>query len=353
MSDFLVNLARRSAGLAPVMRSRPAPAAESAGDAVGETGIAEIAMPGESASPPAVVVMPHAMPPSPSAVPTSEARRQPIAAPLAASPAAVVQRAPLAAPNASPAPPPSPVMRAAGLTPVAISPAPAAPEPAQVVTAAAPPSAEPIAIEPRGESRIEIRHPAVAHPHADPPKDAAPVAQPDPLAPPGAVVPSASAGPRAIEPRAESHSEIEAPVIRHLHADFREEAPPLAPPGPQALREREVVHEETRVVERLVEPAAAFVIEPAPARLTEPAVLTLEPAPRAAAATAPPRPEPPAERTAERTVHVRIGAVEIHAAPPASAPLPPTPPAAVAPQAAPAGGFDEFARLRSYAPWEW
>jgi len=55
----------------------------------------------------------------------------------------------------------------------------------------------------------------------------------------------------------------------------------------------------------------------------------------------------------ERTVHVRIGAIEIHgvespAAPPPPAPLPPsTPPATVT------AGFDEFARLRSYAPWPW
>jgi hypothetical protein len=51
----------------------------------------------------------------------------------------------------------------------------------------------------------------------------------------------------------------------------------------------------------------------------------------------------------ERVVQVRIGAIEIHAPPP-----PPPPMAAPMPRSFPrGGGFDEFARLRSYAPWEW
>jgi hypothetical protein len=53
----------------------------------------------------------------------------------------------------------------------------------------------------------------------------------------------------------------------------------------------------------------------------------------------------------ERIVQVRIGAIEIHALVP---PLtPPAPGAASMQRSLPRGGFDEFARLRSYAPWEW
>ena len=59
----------------------------------------------------------------------------------------------------------------------------------------------------------------------------------------------------------------------------------------------------------------------------------------------PPVKAPPSE---ERIVQVRIGAIEIHA------PAPPPAPAAIPMQrSVPRGGFDEFARLRSYAPWEW
>jgi hypothetical protein len=62
---------------------------------------------------------------------------------------------------------------------------------------------------------------------------------------------------------------------------------------------------------------------------------------------APPASVPPSE---ERIVQVRIGAIEIHAPPPPVA----TPPAPAPMQrSAPRAGFDEFARLRSYAPWEW
>jgi hypothetical protein len=52
----------------------------------------------------------------------------------------------------------------------------------------------------------------------------------------------------------------------------------------------------------------------------------------------------------ERVVQVRIGTIEIRA----PQPPPPAPIAAPMPRSLPrGGGFDEFARLRSYAPWEW
>lgn len=57
-------------------------------------------------------------------------------------------------------------------------------------------------------------------------------------------------------------------------------------------------------------------------------------------------------RQEERTVHVRIGAIEIHAPPPPGTPPqppPPTPPAV----ATASRGFEEYARLRRHAPWTW
>jgi hypothetical protein len=53
-----------------------------------------------------------------------------------------------------------------------------------------------------------------------------------------------------------------------------------------------------------------------------------------------------------REVHVRIGTIEIHAE--ADSPAPASLPAAAAPTTTVSspGGFDDFVRLRSYAPWE-
>jgi hypothetical protein len=52
-----------------------------------------------------------------------------------------------------------------------------------------------------------------------------------------------------------------------------------------------------------------------------------------------------------REVDVRIGTIEIHAEPASPAPAPPAPLAGTA-VGRPQGGFDDFVRLRTYAPWE-
>jgi hypothetical protein len=283
VSDFLINLARRSAGLAPVVRPRSAPAAESPS----ETAEGEAARPHEIAAAPAMI----AAPTQPVVTPIAVAPVQPVIAPIATAPALVVQRAPIAMPVGSPAPPSPLGIPAAGASSVIPTHTAATIEPARAeqTSAPAPPLADsPLlgAIEPHSETRIEIHTPAIAPPHGDRSQTA-------------------------------------------------------ASPVPRPSREREVVREETRVVERRIDSMTSIV--------TEPAAVMIEPAPLAAAAPAAPRTEP----MPERTVHVRIGAIEIHAAQPTAAPLPPSTPAAVIPQTPAAGGFDDFARLRSYAPWEW
>lgn len=58
------------------------------------------------------------------------------------------------------------------------------------------------------------------------------------------------------------------------------------------------------------------------------------------------------DRGPGREVHVRIGTIEIHAESDTPAPMSPPPAAAPAVAAGSQGGFDEFVRLRTYAPWE-
>jgi hypothetical protein len=53
-----------------------------------------------------------------------------------------------------------------------------------------------------------------------------------------------------------------------------------------------------------------------------------------------------------REVDVRIGMIEIHAEPASPVPAPPAPLATAAGVGRPQGGFDDFVRLRTYAPWE-
>jgi hypothetical protein len=98
----------------------------------------------------------------------------------------------------------------------------------------------------------------------------------------------------------------------------------------------------THIVERFVEPAPAETV-PQPIAHVEPMPLA---APvRVAAAHA--------ESAPERVVYVRIGAIEIHAAAPA-APLPSAPmPVRHDTVDAPPDNFDDFVRLRTYAPWGW
>jgi hypothetical protein len=149
--------------------------------------------------------------------------------------------------------------------------------------------------------------------------------------------------------------------------------PPTPAEGPSVtVRE---VHEHVERVERvLTEPVAlepvlqARVPEPSPAVTLAPVpapklerlvtdVLQSRPAERTAPAVepapvaAPPAPQVPPEH--ERRVQVRIGTIEINAADPTPAREPAAPPPSAPAPAEPPDGFERYARLRAYAPWEW
>ena len=108
---------------------------------------------------------------------------------------------------------------------------------------------------------------------------------------------------------------------------------------------RETVRVETRIIER-DSPAAVEIVNEAAVVTIAPATAEQTPLPRARIEQPSPAPE--------RTVHVRIGAIEIHGAAPMLA-IPTASPVASPAQNGKvfAGGFDSFARLRSYAPWQW
>jgi hypothetical protein len=72
------------------------------------------------------------------------------------------------------------------------------------------------------------------------------------------------------------------------------------------------------------------------------------------------RPPPPAQAapghgslaSPRRNVQVSIGTIEVHATEPLPAPVPAPSPASAPGTPAPASGFDDFVRLRTYVPWE-
>jgi len=254
VSDFLVNLARRSAGLAPVVRARPILDAMDGDEQA----------PVRAADELPITVAPmsrHLAAATPAGVPT---RDTPFGGPATMR---------VAAPSAS------------------------VPTPARVARRAATAAAAPL--------------PSAA--------GASPMASD-----------AARRGAYASAPSSVLHVSASAPS-EPREAIVGEQAPRATrnEPPPQELR---------------IESAAVPSDAPAPVAVSlEPAVST-----RAAASAR-------AEPAPERTVHVRIGAIEIHGADAA-----PSAPATAAPvaaerttNAAPVSGFDDYAALRSYAPWNW
>jgi hypothetical protein len=261
VSDFLVNLARRSAGLAPVVRARWAPAVD-LDDAAGAT-----EEPVSRAGAERAEVRVSAAAPSPHASATSHG---------------------------------TPVQR-----------------PAAVVHVAPQPSA-----------RVAQRTPAAS------------------LAPASAATPTPArgGGTSTVAPLAPSRSVVDAPAAIVPASTAVASAAPAAPDSAPRTRARA---DEPRTIATRVETVVRHETSNAPA----PTVVTIEPVKRAVTAV-PTRAEP----TPERTVHVRIGAIEIFGDAAAS----PQPAVAAASTAAPTAaptsppsGFDDFAALRSYRPWAW
>lgn len=242
MSSFLVNLARRSAGLGPIVRARSVPA-----------------LPESDLSPEAA----------------AEAKSVPVA--LAPTPSPVVQRASAA----------SPATPATRSTPIALA------EDSQPVATRLRMSVNPVPRE-RSAPSIEPSSDVVARP----------------------IAPAMFA---RIDPTDESRHE---------------------------QHQREVLRVDSRIIERVIERATSD----AP----EAIVVRIQPAETRGAIPA----APLVQSTPERIVHVRIGAIEIHGAnvDPGAQPSAATAPsvsATPASAASPAGGFDDYAALRSYAPWTW
>lgn len=292
MSDFLVNLARRGAGLAPVIRARvPSPPTSPMPD---------VPAAGSKATPkaaaPALRDAPAQSTPAPQRESRSAEPSVTLVTMISAAPAPDAQRTQIATPAMM-----------------------AMPSPA-VATA---PDARPVAQIARGPIETVIR-------------DALP---PAPLA----IAPPLSIPREALSRDPASLSES-APLIAPASIARNDAADDSRPRDSD--RQREVAGESVRVVETVIKPM------PSDAR-TEPAVVI-----RAAEENehaSEPRVVPPAP---ERTVLVRIGSIEIHgpeantgSSMPVAAPAAST--IASVPPSAPAGGFEEFAALRSYAPWAW
>lgn len=290
MSAFLVNLARRSAGLASVVRARPslplmamdAPAAPAADFTPAHDSLPPSA--------PIAIAMPVAAPLAPEMdAPRDAGSSAPLS--MLPAPTLIIHRAPasIAAAPVTPSAPMARGMEAPSVSPRAVG----------TFEGAAPERASVQSVLPRA-----LESPAPAR-SSERPFEAVPAA----------VVPSAIV---RIDPASE--------------ALWQGERTPVVIPG------------STQIVERVIDTAANDVLAPA--------AVTIQPSPTTAAAAPTPIDRPP-----ERTVHVRIGAIEIYGAAaggaPAQAAIAPSVPSTRPPVASPASGFDDYAALRSYAPWTW
>jgi hypothetical protein len=294
MRNFLLHLAQRSVGKAPLIQARAAPALDATGaaapavEAAAAPSYPRTAFVADMTAPlpPRPIQSFAGEPASPAPVDRPIAEAQPISRPDPAP-----RRTPETSEDSAPPIPHRPIDLETG----SVRPA-----------AEAVPTAE-LAFQPAPPERTVIIHTAAAAP---------PVIQP-------AAIPDADAGATGTLPAPEPAAP----------SDRRDLAASIAPRDPEPGR-RDV--REPRLSD----------ISLKPANLARRPIARLEPMPPKAVAPATQQPQE------NRLVHVRIGAIEIHgAAPPAAAA--PAPAAAPAQRAALANGFDGFSRLRSYAPWEW
>lgn len=292
MTNFLLHLAQRSVGLAPLVRARALPALEAAAPTgpIGETA-------------PLPSYPRAAVPAEPSPVNLGSMARFPDDAPRFAPPPRPIA-------EAQSAPQPAPIPQRTSET--ADSPAPPTPRPPiDIETRPARPVAEatPTVEIPVPRDRLEktiIIQTAVPAP---------PVVLPVPL------------------PDADTRTPSVIPVpLSATPGEHRDIAASIAPRGSEFSQQD---RSEPKFSDISVKPA------------------NLERRPVANPDILPPRPiAPPTPPPENRVVHVRIGAIEVHgAASPAAASAAPL--TAPAQRAALVNGFDSFSRLRSYAPWEW
>jgi hypothetical protein len=293
MKNFLVRLAQRSIGQVPVVRSR----VMLAPPVIGSGGAAPMA---EAPVPPA----------HPPALATGEAP-----SPLAAA-VHTAGELPRAIPQ--PATAPSVVPTQAGIhaihttrviTEVIERPVPAGP--------AAP-------IEHDGQETrppADLRYPQIV---------------PRPIQPAVALAIQAAAPPIAV-PDMAAQTPVPAPIATRGDAELAvDRSPAMQPASIEFITPRHEPLDRTEPTDRTVTMTPASRHQP-----PLPGQDAVSPAPP------PAKMSPPSQ---ERVVQVRIGTIEIHA----PQPSPPAPMAAPMPRSLPrGGGFDEFARLRSYAPWEW
>ena len=297
MSDYLVNLARRSAGLAPMVRARvalPAAVADSAPEASSDgdsTRHASVSTHTDAAAPSHVRIAPVVL-----ATATTSAAVPATPIVVGSLPAPAVQRF-------------SALPRTTSVTAAQVIAAPLAqvtdvrPAPSPMVSSEVPEIDGHVArvTPPNAESAVTRLVERVIEPVAT-------VIEPGPRV---SVAPAGEDG-GTVQPR-ETRPDTPSPIELK--------------PTPVSVD---------------VSTAVAVVIEPAPRAEATPPVIVL----RNDAAQAP-----------ERTVHVRIGAIEIHSGESTQSSKAATSAPALAVAASqpssPSGGFDDFTALRSYAPWTW
>ena len=307
MSDFLTNLVRRGAGLDPVA----------------------------------------GVPQQPTGFDAAETSQDfaPVAEAAAAEPLHVIQL-PVAAAPAAPTPAAErayePVLPVAAIQPTAVAPVvqrfvQSAPPMPQTVTVAASPHDDAVAPAVIAHSQDAMAPVAAAH-HSD----AAPlVASPASLA---TYSETASSGAIRLEefvaPSPLPHMAVERRaepermtlVAARAATPARHELPAGRPASLERVEQVRLERTEQLLVERqAAAPHAPAAVAPAAPRAA-PAAQTSQAAP-------------------ERTIQVRIGAIEIRPEQTLVPPAPPQPIAATAPP--PPGGFESFAALRSYAAWTW
>ena len=278
MSDYLVNLARRSVGIAPMARPRSGP---------GPGPIAGMVRGVEQPSPSSTPVRGGPL------VGTDSSLRSGSLRLIGVEPARdEAERAHRAAPSGSVADGPARVIRETEPTGRGGSGAPRLADRAPAVAGVADAPATRIVPGQQASTGAGPSLPARAtSPNADRPSDMSRGPEPDRNRP-------------AVEPRRDDVT-----VVLPL---------PASPDGP-----------------RRIDPSGTVLIEPA-----------LAPAPLGGLRAI------IEDGTPGREVHVRIGTIEIHAESDTPPPTPVPPAAAPALSASPQGGFDEFVRLRTYAPWE-